>query len=436
MPCAPALGAGLLTPPFTDTCAEEFVRQFGLKAFRRPLTDGEAQIYTALFQQETARISDIFAGAKIVVEAMLQSPHFLFRVERGDSGPFEQYEVASRLAYFIWDTMPTDEMLRAAENGEFSQPEQVEAAARRMLEDPRARSSMEEFLAQWMRFDRVLTATRDRRRYGEFNTEVAAAMVEETRQLFNYLVWEDQNFMEFFTADYTFVNTDLARIYDLPAPPEEYAKVKYPADTGRAGVLAHGTFLVATSKPSETSPTARGLFIRNHFLGHEVPPPPPGVNTALPVITEDKPMTNRQRLATHLNSEACSNCHRLIDTIGLGFEQYNAIGGFQEKQSLRIKKGRYGEGDRSSTNSVELDVDTSAYIQGIENSEFSTPKELGQILAANEACQRCIVKQLFRYAFGREETASDQPAIDAILERFRDSGFRFRELIVAMVMSQ
>jgi len=327
-------------------------------------------------------------------------------------------------------------MLRAAENGGFSQPEQIEAAARRMLEDPRARSSMEEFLAQWMRFDRVLTATRDRRRFGEFNNEVAAAMVEETRQLFNYLVWEDQNFMEFFTADYTFVNTDLARIYDLPAPPEEYAKVKYPADTGRAGVLGHGTFLVATSKPAETSPTARGLFIRNHFLGHEVPPPPPGVNTVLPVITADKPMTNRQRLATHLNSEACSSCHRLIDTIGFGFEQYNAIGGFQEKMSLRTRKGRYGEGDRNSTNSVELDVDTSAYIQGIDNSEFSTPKELGQILAENEACQRCIVKQLFRYAFGREETASDQPVIDAILQRFRDSGFRFRELIVAMVMSQ
>ena len=164
----------------------------------------------------------------------------------------------------------------AAEEGELATAEQIEATARRMLDDPRARGAMEEFLAQWMRFDRVLEATRDRRRFREFNAEVAAAMVEETRRLFNHLVWDDQNFMEFFTADYTFVNPDLARLYGLPAPGEEFAKVEYPADSGRSGVLGHGSFLVLTSKPAETSPTARGLFVRNQFLGQEIPPPPAG----------------------------------------------------------------------------------------------------------------------------------------------------------------
>ena len=137
---------------------------------------------------------------------MLQSPHFLFRVERGADGPDAQFEIASRLSYFLWDTMPSDDLLRAAGKGELATAEQIEATARRMLEDPRARSAMEEFLAQWMRFDRVLEATRDRRRFREFNAEVAAAMVEETRRLFDHLVWDDRNFMEFFTADYTFVN--------------------------------------------------------------------------------------------------------------------------------------------------------------------------------------------------------------------------------------
>jgi hypothetical protein len=295
---------------------------------------------------------------------------------------------------------------------------------------------MEEFLSQWMRFDRVLTATRDRRRYGQFNTEVAAAMVEETRQLFNHLVWEDRDFMEFYTADYTFVSTDLARLYDLPPPDAEFTKVAYPEESGRGGVLGHGTFLVGTSKPAETSPTERGLFVRNQFLGHEVPPPPPGVNTSLPDVTENAPMTNRQRLAIHLNSEACVSCHRLIDPIGLGFEQYDAIGAFQQKLSLRFGGGRYQEEGGGGTNTVELDLDISAHIQGIEDSAFSTPKELGRILAENEACQKCIVKQLFRYAFGREETASDQPVIDETLQKFRGSGFRFRELIVAMVTSE
>jgi len=416
-------------------CAAKFVRQFGLRAFRRPITDRETTLYTDLFQQESSRTSDFLAGARIVVEAMLQSPHFLFRVEQGAGTPVEQYEIANRLAYFIWDTTPDDDMLQAAKRGELSTVDQIEAAARRMLADPRARTSMEEFLAQWMRFDRVLTATRDRRRYGQFNSELAAAMVEETRQLFNHLVWEDKNFMEFFTADYTFVSTDLARLYDLPAPAEEYAKVDYPADSGRSGVLGHATLLLLTSKPSETSPTERGLFIRNHFLGQEVPPPPAGVNTVLPSITQEKPLTNRQRLDVHLNSAACSGCHRLIDPIGFGFEQYDAIGGFQEKMSLRIASNRYDDGGQRKPITIELDVDTSAYIQGIDDSAFATPKELGQILAQNETCQKCIVKQLFRYAFGREETANDQPVIDAILEDFRESGFRFRELIVSLVTS-
>jgi hypothetical protein len=422
--------------PADAVCAEKFVRQFGLKAFRRPLDDGETDVYTRLLLQEAARTHEFSSGAALVIEAMLQSPHFLFRVERGEGGPHEQYEVASRLSYFLWDTMPSDGLLQAAGRGELSTAAQIEAAARTMLDDPRARSAMDEFLAQWMRFDRVLGATRDRRRFREFNAEVAAAMVEETSRLFDHLVWHDQNFMEFFTAGYTFVNSDLARLYGLPAPPEEFARVDYPADSGRSGVLGHGSFLVLTSKPAETSPTARGLFIRNHFLGHEIPPPPPGVNAVLPSVTENAPVTNRQRLAVHLNSESCSGCHRLIDPIGLGFEQYNAIGVYQEKMLLQFSSSRADEAQGRRTTSVALDVDASGYIQGIEDSEFSSPRALGRLLAESKTCQRCIVKQLFRYAFGRAETPNDQPVIDSLLVKFRDSGFRFRELIIALVASE
>ncbi len=416
-------------------CADQFVRQFGVKAFRRPLLDYEAERYRDLCLEEANRTGNFLDGAQIVLETMLQSPHFLFRVERGPGGPFEQFEIAARLSYFIWDTMPSDEMFQAAENGDFSSDAQIEAWARRMLDDPRAKSSLEEFLAQWLRFDNVLSATRDRRRYRQFNSEVAAAMVEETRRLFNHLVWEDQNFMEFYTADYTFLSAELARIYGLPAPSDEFARVSYPAESGRSGVLGHGSFLVATSKPSETSPTERGLFVRNHFLGHEVPAPPPGVNTVLPEITEDMPMTARERLKLHLNSESCSSCHRLIDPIGLGFEQYDAIGVFHETAPIQSSGGRpYAEASQAVA-ANELEIDTTGYIQGIDHSQFSTPKELGQILAAQEASQKCVVKQLFRYAFGRQETENDQPVIDSLLQRFRESGFRFRELMIAIVTS-
>lgn len=418
--------------PTDAALADKFVRQFGLQAFRRPLSAGEVQTYTKLLLAEAGRTQEFYDGAAIVVEAMLQSPHFLFRVERG--GENAQYEVASRLSYFLWDTMPDAELLELAAKGQLDTREQVETAARRMLADPRAKPALDEFLAQWLRFDGVLSATRDRRRFRDFNTELAAAMTEETRQLFNHLVWNDQNFMEFFTANYTFVSSDLARLYELPAPPTEFGRVEYPPDSGRSGVLGHGSFLVSTSKPAETSPTARGLFIRNHFLGHEVPPPPPGVDTALPAITENAPLTNRQRLEIHLNSEACATCHRLIDPIGMGFEQYNAIGVFQKKMTLQFGGGRQGNRQQQPT-MVELDLDTSGQIQGIENSAFTTPKELGKLLAESPACQRCIVKQLFRYALGREETTQDQPVIDGLVEKFRTSGFRFRELIVALVTS-
>jgi len=422
--------------PTDAVCVDRFVRQFGLKAFRRPLADSEVRRYSGLFLEEAGRTRNFHAGASMVIEAMLQSPHFLFRVERGANSPDAQFEIASRLSYFLWDTMPSDELLSAAGEGKLATLDQIEAWARRMLDDPRARTAMEEFVAQWMRFDRVLDATRDRRRFREFNAEVAAAMVEETRRLFNHLVWQNQSFMEFFTAGYTFVNSDLARLYGLPAPGEEFGKVEYPADSSRSGVLGHGSFLVLTSKPAETSPTARGLFIRNHFLAQEIPPPPAGVNTVLPNLAADKPMTNRQRLDVHLNSESCSGCHRLIDPIGLGFEQYNAIGVFQKKMVLQFPGPRGDETGGRTPTIKELDVDSSGYIQGMEDSAFSTPWELGRLLAESNTCQKAIVKQLFRYAFGRQETVNDQPVIDALLAKFRDSGFRFRELIVALVTSE
>jgi hypothetical protein len=422
--------------PTDAVSVDEFVRKFGLKAFRRPLTDSEVRRYSALFLEEASRTSSFHAGAAMVIEAILQSPHFLFRVERGANSLNAQFEIASRLSYFLWGTMPSDELLRAAGERKLATVERIEATARRMLEDPRARRAMDEFLAQWMRFDRVREATRDRRRFREFNAEVAAAMVEETRRLFNHLVWNDQSFMEFFTANYTFVNSELARLYGLPAPDEEFAKVAYPDDSGRSGVLGHGSFLVLTSKPAETSPTARGLFVRNHFLGQEIPPPPAGVNAVLPNVTEAAPLTNRQRLAVHLNSESCASCHRLIDPIGLGFEQYNAIGVFQKKAVLQFPGARGDEARGRRSTIKELDVDTSGYIQGMEDSAFSTPRELGRLLAESKTCQKAIVKQLFRFSFGRQETVNDQPVIDALLARFRDSGFRFRELIVALVTSE
>jgi hypothetical protein len=175
--------------------------------------------------------------------------------------------------------------------------------------------------------------------------------------------------------------------------------------------------------------------VREHFLCQNVPPPPPGVDTNLPPVT-DKPLTNRDRLAIHLGNPSCAACHSLIDPIGLGFEKFDNIGRYREKLSLRIQSLRDAVTKKDSApKDFELPLDTSAHIQGIANSQFTTIKELGGILANDPTCQRCMVKQIFRYAAGRHETESDQPQLDALYEVFRKSGFRFRELLLALVSS-
>jgi len=271
IPCAP-----------TPACRAEFIRKFGRRAFRRPLSAGEVARYERLLP---AKGADFLEGAQLVVETMLQSPHFLFHLASGT------YATASRLSYFLWDTMPDEELFRAAESGELSGRAGIEKQTARMLSDPRAADAFDEFLAQWMRFDRLRNAIRDRRLYPEFTSELVSAMTEETRRLFRSLVWQDGNFLDFFKADYAYLSPELAKLYGLPSPREPWARVDFGAGSPRAGIIGQGTFLALTSKPADTSPTERGLFVREHFLCQVVPPPPAGVNTTLPPVTDEKPTT-------------------------------------------------------------------------------------------------------------------------------------------------
>lgn len=399
------------------SCPEQFVGSLGQLAFRRPLTTAENTTFTKLLGPNF--------DAALVVETMLQSPGFLFHTSPGP---------AARLSYLLWDTAP-DAPLRLAH---LATKEEIEAQARRLLADPRAKLALNQFLAEWLRFDRVKGALRERSLFPEFGAELIQSMLAETTHLFEDLVWNDKNFLDLFTARHSFVNTPLAQLYDLPAPPAEFARVAFPVNSKRAGLLGHASFLTLTSKPSETAPTDRGLFVREHFLCQIVPPPPPGVSTTLPVLSEEKPLTNRDRLAVHLSDASCAGCHRLVDPIGFGFEQFDAIGRYREKQIALI----FPAVDKAVRNirrdgvPTALPVNTQASILGIPNSAFSSPAEAGDILARTPACQRCIVKQFFRYALGRLETDADRPHLETIFQRFLKSGFRFRELVLATVTSQ
>jgi hypothetical protein len=211
--------------------------------------------------------------------------------------------------------------------------------------------------------------------------------------------------------------------------------VALPEASGRAGIIGQALFLASTSKPEETSPTARGLFIREQLLCQEVPPPPPGVNTNLPALGKDQPKTNRERLAIHQANESCKSCHSLIDPVGFGFEKFDAIGQRRETLKVTFFPGKKEKAEKPST--VELPLDSSGFVAGIANSAFNSPRELGRVLEANAQCQECVVKQLFRYAAGRRETRDSRSGDTLILDRaakdFRSSGYHFQELMVSLI---
>jgi hypothetical protein len=423
---------GLIPCRPSPACRGRFVREFGLKAFRRPLDAGEQKRYEALFHRET----DFFKGAQMVVEAVLQSPNFLFRLEDTADPKWKPYATASRLSYTLWDSMPDAALLEAAATGALDSPEGVERAARRLLDHPRARQSLDEFVSQWMRFDRILTASKDRRRYPQFTRETAVAMTGEARTFLSDLVWSDRNFMDLLTADYSFINADLAAIYGIPAPAREFDRVAFPPESERAGLLGQTLFLALTAKPDDSSPTARGLFVREQLLCQHVAEPPPGVNTNLPAVTEARPQTNRERMREHATNPSCATCHNLIDPIGFGFEKFDAVGARRDKFKLLFFPNYRGGNRRAPPKTVELDIDPTGYVAGIAGSKFSTPRELGAVLAQSPQCQECIVKQYFRYTAGRMETPADRAVIRAAFDAFRKSQFRFKEMMVALVRAR
>ena len=453
IPCAPSQGYGASRQSSAGSsraaadkwawndqkCRDAFVRRFGLRAFRRPLSEDEVKRYSAVFSEQAQVGRRFLDGARVVVEAMLQSPNFLFHVEAGPDGRHADYEVASRLSYLLWNTMPDEALFEAAAKGELSTPAGRDAAARRMLQNvPKGRDALDQFFEEWLRFDRVVNAVKANR-YQAFTPELALAMAEETRTLLHHLVWNDRNFMELLTADYSFLTSELAEVYGLPAPKDQFEMVKFPADSNRAGILGQGTFLASTAGPTDTSPTARGIFIRERLLCQHVPPPPPGVITTLPdpLVDGQKPKGRRQLMVEHVENPTCASCHRLMDPIGFGFEHFDAIGQYRQQEMIPVpgRRGGGGGGGRGGPPPIPLEIDAQGEIAGIPNSNFSGAKQLGTILANSPVCQECVVRQMFRYSYGRLETASDENTIHQLYDQFKASGFKFKSLLVALVQS-
>jgi hypothetical protein len=367
-----------------------------------------------------------------VIEAMLQSPNFIFWMEQTPNSKWRPFATASYLSYSLWNTTPDDVLLDAAAQGKLNTGADVEETARHMLEDPRAREGLDEFVSQWLRFDRVLGAARERRYYPLFSRDLALAMTEEARRFVGDLVWNDRNFMQVFTADWGFPNSDLAAVYKVGPPEHDFSRVAFPPESERAGLLGQALFLTLTSKPDDTAPTGRGLFVREQFLCQQVPPPPPTVDAHLPPVDESRPLTNRERRGEHTGNKVCASCHSLIDPIGFGLERFDAIGMRREQQKLLFYPSGHAA-RRAKPKEILLDLNTHAQLAGVANSEFTSSRQLGEVLARTPQCQECMVRQAFRYLAGRPETLADRPVLDGALDTFRKSGFDYKKMLVALV---
>lgn len=402
-------------------CVQQFLEEFGRRTFRRPLEPAEVEAYRALYQQGVSLGSASSAGVRAVIEAMLQSPHFLYRSELGDGQVDSQgrvrlapYELASALAYTLIGTTPDDELLDAAEAGLLATREQVEAQARRLIESPRGREGMVEFYRQLFGFASLERAEKIPERFPSF-PQAKPAMFEELDRFVAHVLFEDDARWEtLLTAPYTFLNGALADVYGVPAPAQDWSEVDI-SGVGRSGILTMPGVMAAMAYPEEISIAKRGLMVRTRLLCQMIPDPPPDAFNDVPAPVDGQ--TERDQLEGATEGDGCQGCHALFNPLGFAFDSFDAMG------SLRTFEGKpYNlSGEMVGTRDID--------------GAFDGPQELAQLLAVSEQAGECLATQHFRFSLGRDVTRADACSVVSAYEVFVDSGGDLIELAVATVSS-
>jgi hypothetical protein len=416
LPCSSATEA---------SCVRAIVARIGRRTFRRPLREEEISRYAAVFDAGRAGSSDLSGGVRLVVEAFLQSPNFLFHVELGapdgatPGAPIAltAHEIAARLSYFLWNSVPDPLLDAAADANELSTEEQIVAQATRMMEDPRFRATVVRFHRRWLGLEEVDHLQKDPMLFPEFGPELRASIVEETRRFVEDVVFEgDGKLGTLFDARTSVIDARLAALYGERAPAAGWARTTFEA-TPRAGLLNQAAFLSAHARANRTSPVGRGLAVRQGLLCLSVPPPPPGVNDTLPPPEPGRSI--RDQLARHREDPQCSTCHSLMDSVGLGFEDFDAIGRHRTK-----------EGD------APVDASGSFVSVGSIDGPFVGGRELAERVAKSEELRSCAVVQWYRFALGRDDLARDGCALSRIRQQAATTDFRIRDLILGLVRSE
>lgn len=398
------------TGPDDAACLRKFVTNFGRRAYRRELTEEEISRFLTL-QSYAVETGDFNTGVELVIRAVLQHPEFLYRIERGTPVAdkpgvlaLNDYEIATRLSYFLWGSTPPDFLLDAAKADQLSTTEQIRAAAERLLEDPRALARVQRFHMMWLGYETL-----------PHSASLAAAMKDESNALVNKVAFADADYFELFTSESTYLSTTLAQHYGLTAPTAGAADwVSYGASAGRKGILSHGSVLSQGAKFSDTSPTLRGKYIRERLFCQEIPPPPPNANVDEPPTNANSPC-KKDRYSDHANVGSCAGCHVQMDPIGFGLENFD-------------QSGRYRATDNNLPQCI---IEGTGSLSGI--GDFKGPSGLADLLTQSGQLEPCVVRQVYRFAMGRREMPADAALLENLTDSFKGKNRNFKSLLVDVV---
>jgi hypothetical protein len=404
-------------------CAATILSRMARLAYRRPVTKADTDTLLEFFDKGRQDGGTFDNGIQFALERMLVDPDFLLRVVRDPAGKTGAYrlsdlELASRLSFFLWSSIPDDHLLTLAERKELSTPQNLEKEVRRMLADPRAADALvNNFAAQWLNLRQVEDVVVDPNKYPNYDESLLQAFQQETEMFVGSTLREDRPVADLLSADYTFVNERLARQYGIPGVyGSRFRRVTLPDHNQRGGLLAQGALLVTTSYPDRTSPVLRGKWLLNNIFGTPIPPPPPGVNATLETKPGTIPTSMRERLAQHRTQSTCNSCHSVIDPLGFSLENFDVIGGWRTIDEA----GKPVDAAGTTASGMKIDG-----LSGLRAALLQDPEQF----------PRTVTEKLMAYALGRRLEYYDRPEVRKIVHDAAAKQYRWSSLIVGIVES-
>jgi hypothetical protein len=408
-----------LKPTEERSCATSILSKLARRAYRRTVTDADMSGLLRFYDE--GRKTSFEAGVEMGLRAMLASPKFVFRVERDPAGiaPGRAYtltdvELASRLSFFLWSSIPDEELLALAEAGRLRDPKTLSRQIERMVNDPKSQALVTNFAGQWLQIRNLRSATPDKNDFPNFDHTLRVAFARELELFVGSIISENRSVLELLTADYTFVNERLALHYGIPNIAGSHFRRVSGIDESRRGLLGKGGILLLTSHADRTSPVVRGKWILDNLMGSPPPPPPPDV-PPLPDTPAAKPLTMRARMEQHRANPACAGCHKLMDPLGLALENFDAVGAWRTSDN----------GERVDTSGQLSDGTTIEGVAGLRDALVKRP----------EVFATTVTEKLMTYALGRGLEPEDMPAVRAIVRQSERENYRFVSLIDGVAKS-